>query len=123
MPLDDKAPIASGAVPETSANDVRKEEDAPGHAVLAAPKKKEPPPEKAESIRLRIYVILSFWAIIILVGLPIWWWTTSIYRANLPLAQMMDWADGRVPFLPSCCEIQMLTTSGLSTSIPSSNIN
>jgi phosphatidylinositol glycan class S len=70
---------------------------------FAAPKaanvtssRKEPPPEKPESIRLRYLVLLSFWAIIILLGLPIWWATTSIYRAPLPMEQMMDWADGKV---------------------------
>ena len=72
------------------------DKDAPANAVSVASRKKEPPPEKPESIRLRSFVILSFWAIIILVGLPIWWKTTTIYRASLPLVQMMDWADGRV---------------------------
>ncbi len=69
--------------------------DAPANAVSAY-KKKEPPPESPASIKLRSLVILSFWAIIIAVGVPIWWKTTTIYRASLPLDQMMDWADGRV---------------------------
>ena len=74
--------------------------DIPGaNAVTAAPKKREPPPETPGSIRLRYYVILSFWAFVILVGLPIWWWTTTIYRASLPIDQMMDWAEGRVEYL------------------------
>jgi len=75
---------------------VRNAEDAPANAVAAAPKKREPPPENPESIRLRAFVILSFWVIVIFLGLPIWWRTTTIYRARLPLDQMMDWADGRV---------------------------
>ena len=58
--------------------------------------KKEPPPEKPEDMRQRSYVILSFWLIVVLLGLPIWWATTTIYRANLPLDQMMEWADGKV---------------------------
>ena len=70
-------------------------EEAPANAVGIA-SKKEAPPESAESIRLRIWVIASFWATIIFVGLPIWWRTTTIHRENLPLSQMMDWADGRV---------------------------
>ncbi|KAL3421928.1 phosphatidylinositol-glycan biosynthesis class S protein [Phlyctema vagabunda] len=56
--------------------------------------KKEPPPEKAETTRLRTYVILSFWAIIIFLGLPVWWRTTTIYRADLPLDEMMQWDTG-----------------------------
>ncbi|TAQ88448.1 hypothetical protein B7494_g3223 [Chlorociboria aeruginascens] len=68
----------------------------PAHAVTIAHRKKEPPPEKPESIRLRSLVIASFWAIILFLGLPIWWWTTAIYRASLPLDQMTDWAEGRI---------------------------
>jgi phosphatidylinositol glycan class S len=73
------------------------DEEPPQHAVDAVPKKKpEPPPESSETIRIRSLVIASFWAIVIFLGLPIWWKTTAIYRADLPLDQMMDWADGRV---------------------------
>lgn len=58
--------------------------------------KKQPPPESRESIRVRSLVIGSFWAIVVFLGLPIWWWTTSIYRARLPLQEMLEWADGKV---------------------------
>jgi len=71
-------------------------DEPPAAAVGAVAKRKEPPPEKPESIRVRGFVILSFWAIVLLLGLPIWWRTTAIYRARLPLDAMMDWADGRV---------------------------
>lgn len=58
--------------------------------------KKHPPPESGESIRVRSLVIASFWAVVIFLGLPTWWWTTSIYRARLPLQEMLEWADGKV---------------------------
>ena len=58
--------------------------------------RKQPPPESATSIRIRGLVILSFWAVAIFFGLPTWYWTTSIYRARLPLEEMLDWADGKV---------------------------
>jgi GPI-anchor transamidase subunit S len=91
-------PTSTPVVAESGAkgDDLGKGEDAPVNAVNAVSAKKEPPPEKPEEIRMRSFVLLSFWAIIILLGLPIWWRTTTIYRANLPLDQMMDWADGRV---------------------------
>jgi len=76
---------------------VAMDQEAPPGATNAAPLRREPPPEKPEQIRMRNHVLLSFWAIIILFGLPIWWKTTAIYRASLPLDEMMDWADGRVP--------------------------
>ncbi|PYH42670.1 GPI-anchor transamidase GPI17 [Aspergillus saccharolyticus JOP 1030-1] len=54
-----------------------------------------PPPEKPEAIRTRFKVIAAFWAVIIFLGFPIWWKTTSIYRASLPIPDMIDWADGK----------------------------
>ena len=58
--------------------------------------RKQPPPESRKSIKTRELVILSFWAVIILLGLPVWLWTTSIHRASLPLQNMLDWGDGKV---------------------------
>ncbi|CAD6565223.1 MAG: GPI transamidase component [Alectoria sarmentosa] len=56
---------------------------------------KQPPPESSKSIKTRGLVILSFWAVVILLGFPLWLWTTSIHRARLPLQHMLDWADGK----------------------------
>lgn len=58
--------------------------------------KKQPPPETTDEIRTRSLIIISFWAIVIFLGLPTWWWTTSIPRARLPLQGMLAWADGKV---------------------------
>ncbi|KAI5777387.1 phosphatidylinositol-glycan biosynthesis class S protein [Geopyxis carbonaria] len=43
----------------------------------------------------RSYVIISFWIVVVGLGLPLWWITTSIYRAPLPLEEMQSWADSR----------------------------
>jgi GPI-anchor transamidase subunit S len=66
---------------------------APPDAVSAT---KKPPAEKPEALRLRTQIVLSFWVVILLLGIPTWLRTTSIYRASLPLQDMLDWADGRV---------------------------
>lgn len=58
--------------------------------------RKQPPVEKPSDIRRRTWVILSFWFIVVCLGLPIWWETTTIYRANLPLTEMLEWSDGKV---------------------------
>lgn len=96
--------------------------DAPSNAVSVLTQKKEPPPETSESIRTRSLVILSFWVIVLFLGLPIWWRTTAIYRAKLPLNQMMDWADGRVSWCPPSTSF-LTHQSGMSTSISITNIN
>lgn len=54
------------------------------------------PPETAEHAKRRQLIIVSFWAVVLFLGLPIWWKTTTVYRAALPLQQMLDWSDGKV---------------------------
>ncbi|KAF2856693.1 beta-lactamase/transpeptidase-like protein [Plenodomus tracheiphilus IPT5] len=56
----------------------------------------KPPPETKESVLLRRTAILSFWAVVIFLGLPIWLKTTAVYRAALPLQDMTEWANGQV---------------------------
>jgi phosphatidylinositol glycan class S len=63
---------------------------------------KLPPPESSESIWLRRSAILSFWAVVVFLGLPIWLKTTAIYRAELPLQEMTDWAEGKARTMCSC---------------------
>jgi GPI-anchor transamidase subunit S len=72
--------------------------DKPKTAVDA---KKQPPPEKPEAVWLRSKVVFSFWAVIIFLGLPMWWKTTSIYRARLPIQEMLEWSEGTVCFICS----------------------
>ncbi|KAH6877969.1 phosphatidylinositol-glycan biosynthesis class S protein [Alternaria rosae] len=62
----------------------------------AAALTKQPPPETKESLWLRRLSILSFWVVVVFLGLPIWLKTTAIYRAELPLQEMTDWAEGKV---------------------------
>lgn len=69
-------------------------------SVDTASRRKEPPPEKPSDSRRRSLVILSFWLIVLCLGLPIWWRTTTIPRASLPLDDMMDWAVGKVRRAP-----------------------
>ena len=76
---------ASGTADATSKNIVE---------AVEAPK--EPPPETSESRWTRRLVLLSFWAVALFFGLPVWWKTTTVYRAPLPLQEMLDWADGKV---------------------------
>ncbi|CAG9859113.1 unnamed protein product [Phyllotreta striolata] len=44
--------------------------------------------ENDEELIFRIYSIISFFVVLIVIGLPIWWYTTRVYRATLPLTQM-----------------------------------
>lgn len=71
-------------------------DSSPPPTPAGAATRKKPPPEKPADIRRRSYIILSFWLIVLFLGLPIWWKTTTIYRANLPLNEMLEWADGKV---------------------------
>ena len=62
----------------------------------AAPQTLEPPPEKPSDASRRTRIVISFWLLVLCLGVPIWWKTTTIYRANLPLDGMMQWAEGKV---------------------------
>lgn len=77
--------------------------------------RKQPPPEKPSDVRRRTLVILSFWLIVLCLGLPIWWKTTAIPRADLPLHEMMTWADGKVCICANLCP--SLVASRCTTSI------
>lgn len=65
-------------------------------AKAAEPSYTPPPAEKPSDTRRRSYIVWSYWLIVVFLGLPIWWQTTAIHRAHLPLDGMMQWADGKV---------------------------
>ncbi|RHZ83249.1 hypothetical protein Glove_99g319 [Diversispora epigaea] len=44
--------------------------------------------------KIRRLIMLSIW-VIILIGLPLWWKTTEIYRAQLPFAEIEEWSKKR----------------------------
>jgi hypothetical protein len=69
---------------------------------------KLPPPESSESIWLRRFAILSFWAVVLFLGLPIWLKTTAIYRAELPLQEMTEWAEGKVRAVDICPYLMLM---------------
>ena len=58
--------------------------------------RKKAPPETSESINLRTKIIVSFWVVILFFGLPTWLKTTEIYRASLPLENMLALSEGEV---------------------------
>ncbi|KAJ8098279.1 phosphatidylinositol-glycan biosynthesis class S protein [Lipomyces tetrasporus] len=51
------------------------------------------PPESAEAIVLRRKVVLSFWAVFLFLGLPLWFQTTTIHRTPLPLSVFQSLDD------------------------------
>ncbi|KAJ8958943.1 hypothetical protein NQ318_019713, partial [Aromia moschata] len=36
----------------------------------------------------RIYSVLSYFVVLVIIGFPVWWYTTRVYRANLPIDEM-----------------------------------
>ncbi|KAI0018556.1 phosphatidylinositol-glycan biosynthesis class S protein [Xylariomycetidae sp. FL0641] len=86
---------ASEVKPSAGIDDGTPKTNTSTNEASAPTKRKLPPPEKSTDTRRRSFVIASFWLVVLLLGLPIWWETTKITRANLPLDQMMNWADGK----------------------------
>jgi len=68
----------------------------PTNVVVQAQAKKALTPETPQHAWRRRLIIISLWAIVLLVGLPTWYHTTAVYRAKLPLQSMRDWSEGKV---------------------------
>lgn len=85
-----------GAHPSSGASEAPSLVSADKPPMAATKAQTGPPPEKPETTRIKFLAMLSFWAVIVFLGIPMWWRTTSIYRARLPLQDMIDWADGKV---------------------------
>ncbi|ROT36302.1 hypothetical protein SODALDRAFT_315054 [Sodiomyces alkalinus F11] len=94
-PGQDGSQQAPSRIQDTSLGAEKLSADVLSSSPAAGPAVKGPPPEKPSNVRRRSLVILSFWAIVLCLGLPIWWLTTTIYRAPLPLDTMLRWADGK----------------------------
>lgn len=64
--------------------------------VTAALTRKQPPPESRQELKTRRWIIFCFWAVVAFFGLPVWYATTTVPRASLPLDSMNQWAEGQV---------------------------
>ncbi|KXT08709.1 hypothetical protein AC579_1573 [Pseudocercospora musae] len=51
--------------------------------------------EPSSSIWTRRIIIMAFWSVVVVLGIPLWTWTTSIHRSSLPLEAMNAWAEGK----------------------------
>jgi hypothetical protein len=67
-----------------------------------------PPVERTSAIWTRRFVILAFWAVVVCLGLPLWTWTTTIHRSELPLESMNAWAEGQVRIITSSRSCEMI---------------
>lgn len=63
---------------------------------MVAPEPREAPPEPPSASWKRRIIIFAFWAVVVVLGLPHWIWTTSIHRSELPIESMNAWSEGKV---------------------------
>jgi len=65
---------------------------------------------------VRLQVIFSFLSIVLL-GVPVWWKTTEVYRANLPYEEISEWKalQSRQVSFPVIFQVRILTASNDST--------
>lgn len=72
-----------------------------------------PPPETPREAAQRSRVIWSYWLVILCLGLPTWYYTTSIYRAALPTDTMLAGHDDLWYSLPLCLHSSSLPPAEL----------
>ena len=48
------------------------------------------------------WAALGFAIILVVVGVPVWWKTTTVYRAALPYSQILQLQGGFCPFFQFC---------------------
>ncbi|EFA04314.1 GPI transamidase component PIG-S [Tribolium castaneum] len=53
-------------------------------------KSQKPAPTDDPECIYRIYNVLSYFIVLVVIGIPVWWYTTRVYRASLPLDRMFD---------------------------------
>ncbi|KAJ3333345.1 hypothetical protein HDU76_009148 [Blyttiomyces sp. JEL0837] len=66
--------------------------------------------------RVRISIVASIWTIIIL-AIPLWWKTTEVHRAPLPVDRIKAWRDSRVDTSSSSSTLPASTKSTIATRI------
>ena len=71
------------------------------------------PVESPREAKLKSKVIWSFWVVILLLGFPTWWATTSIYRAALPTESMLASHDDLWYSIPICLESSSISSRDL----------
>lgn len=71
-------------------------------------KQKTTPFESPQAISLRRRIIISFWLLILLLGLPLWISTQRVIRSPLPEADINAWSSGQAcrPVFPLRIEIE-----------------
>ena len=72
----------------------------------SSPSLKDPSNLFYQSTRTRRLILASYWVVVILT-LPLWWYTTSIERLSLPSSRVAAIRDKKTPF-----EVHLHTTLG-----------
>jgi len=83
------------SIPGSQTGDINDNNPSLVKATLA---QKTPPVESPEATASRRWILFSFWAVALFIGLPVWVLTTTVPRASLPLQKMNEWANGQVGY-------------------------
>ncbi|XP_075148144.1 prolyl 3-hydroxylase sud1 isoform X2 [Haematobia irritans] len=61
--------------------------------VKADDKRHDPTKEDAAEDKFRLYATIAFMTVVIIIGVPMWWKSTEVYRVNLPSSDIMELSD------------------------------
>jgi len=70
----------------------------------------------------RLHIIGSIW-LVFLIGIPIWWKTTEVYRASLPYKEVQKWQDPNSLYINFSIQLSYILPNNVGKNIDTDSLN
>jgi len=70
----------------------------------------------------RLHIIGSIW-LVFLIGIPIWWKTTEVYRASLPYKEVQKWQDPKSLYINFSIQLSYILPEDIASNINIESLN
>jgi len=70
----------------------------------------------------RLHIIGSIW-LVFLIGIPIWWKTTEVYRASLPYKEVQKWQDPNSLYINFSIQLSYILPNDIGKNINTDSLN
>jgi len=73
-------------------------------------------------VQNRLHIIGSIW-LVFLIGIPIWWKTTEVYRASLPYKEVQKWQDPNSLYINFSIQLSYILPEDIATNLDINALN